>query len=519
MTLTSSPIRPETVTKLGAVVEAMDDALAGGGDPRDVLRKSAADEDLTADQVRLCARMYNVGVSNGRRKAAGLLGSLADSRTKADFDAVDPEPIVAGLFDAPARPKAAAFHGRDVSELYAGGFVPPEHRVKAAEAERAGLVDRTLDELAGEVKAPKLAFVNDAAQLAPWNWYKVQQHQHNNALDKFAAAQAAALDRLWRVGEYFLDLRPDPAKVAFADFRARAETLFGPPAKVLLDKVAARLPRGMAKAAARADLSDASAGPYRLLEDTLAAFGAWQEARDGLAKAAEQLEKAYAKVPKGTAPKVAGSRVTTLLGHTQQQIARVKHAATLTGMDREAGLEYAVRRSSACGGRPKSGRSVLPKRAEAGSDDDKEGEPAAPKLGNFGTIFGASLGAGVGREIGSHIPGAAPIEKLQESAYGQLTDPDHERELAGIQAESMLSQLLNADPVLANQDPDAVLENYNELSQTYPNAMSQPAIARSLLRQIATTGGLTPFDLEQLARLNNTGARPAPKPAAPQGGV
>ena len=188
----------------------------------------------------------------------------------------------------------------------------------------------------------------------------------------------------------------------------------------------------------------------------------------------------------------------SLLGTTKASLDQARRTEVMEQVRREDGIKMAVKRSEAAGGVPTRKRSSLLQLMGG----ELPPPPKKAKAAAFGPIFASTLGMGVGKEVGSHIPGAVPLEKLEDSAYNQLTDPAQEQELAGIRAESMLSGMINSDDVLSHQDPNTVISHYNELSQLVPNIMQQPAAARSILRQVVTTGGLTPYDIQQLQTMN-----------------
>ena len=91
-------------------------------------------------------------------------------------------------------------------------------------------------------------------------------------------------------------------------------------------------------------------------------------------------------------------------------------------------------------------------------------------------------------------PGKADTATVLEDIY----EPGHEREIRKIELQAALHDMLRNDPVLSEFDPDDVLEAYNELAQTAPQAASQPGVIRDFLRKRMIAGHLEPFDVNTL---------------------
>lgn len=504
-----SSMKEKTLSKIGDIVEMMAIAVEDGGSAADSLRKQAKEHNLTADQVRLAARSYNVGSVNGSRKSAGVLSCVSKIREKIDsIEAVDPEPIVSDLFETKTASPNAVYHATAIDPIYDEPFAEPLY----VQEEKAVLRKKAMEEglkLFNDVTAPKLPFQDERSQMAPWNWYKVQK----NALDRAQMAKTAAQEKAYRsmdaLQNYFLSTTPGD-KVEWSDFKKRASLIYGECITPILNRVASNLPRDMLRKTASVDKSDATKGPYALTELCLIAFDKLDQADKAAKVAEENLKKAYDKVPQGKAPTFVAAGGVSILGLTKAAILKREREQVMNYIKREDDFKMALRRSEAAGGVPTKKRSSLlqlmsGKLPETDAKKDKT-------AGAFAPIFASTLGMGVGKEVGSHIPGAMPVEKLEDKAYNSLTDPAQEQELAGIRAESMLSNMINSDDVLSHQDPNLVISHYNDLSQLAPNLMQQPAAARAILRQVLTTGGMTPYDIQQLQTMNQIGQRPARTP-------
>lgn len=506
-----SSMREKTLNKIGDVVEMMAIAVEDGGSAADSLRKQAQDLNLTADQVRLAARSYNVGSVAGTRKTAGVLSCVSQIRSKIDnAEYVDPEPIVKDLFESKSAAPKAVYHSTAIDPVYSEPFADPLYLQEEKDALRKKATDEGL-KLFNDVTAPKLPFHEERSQMAPWNWYKVQK----SAVEKAQMAKAAAQDKVQRsmtnLQNYFLATTPGD-RVEWVDFKKRASRIFGDCIEPIVARISHSLPKDMLRKTAAVDKSDATKGPYRLTELCILAFDDLSKADNALKAAEIKLKEAADKVPKGKAPTFVKAGGVSLLGLTKEAIKKREQNTVMDVVQREDNFKMAIRRSEAAGGQPTKKRSSLLQLMAGKLPDPNEGK--SKTASTFAPIFASTLGAGVGREIGSHIPGAMPVEKLEDRAYNSLTDPAQEQELAGIRAESMLSNMINSDDVLAHQDPNVVISHYNELSQLAPNLMQQPAAARAILRQVLTTGGMTPYDIQQLQTMNQIGQRP-PRAATP----
>jgi hypothetical protein len=92
-------------------------------------------------------------------------------------------------------------------------------------------------------------------------------------------------------------------------------------------------------------------------------------------------------------------------------------------------------------------------------------------------------------------------EQLRNEAFADITDPDHERKLKNIRAQSVLADLIVNDPVISGHDPRDVTNAFNELAEVAPNFMDSSATVQALLRKRLEAGQLADFDLKQLVEL------------------
>jgi hypothetical protein len=92
-------------------------------------------------------------------------------------------------------------------------------------------------------------------------------------------------------------------------------------------------------------------------------------------------------------------------------------------------------------------------------------------------------------------------QQLRNEAFQDITDPDHERKLKNIRAQSVLADLIVNDPVISGHDPRDVTNAFNELAEVAPNFMDSSATVQALLRKRLEAGQLADFDLKQLVEL------------------
>jgi hypothetical protein len=136
--------------------------------------------------------------------------------------------------------------------------------------------------------------------------------------------------------------------------------------------------------------------------------------------------------------------------------------------------------------------------AELKSNVDARARAMSKGAAGFGTGI---LADRIVHSLAKAKPPSVELAKAIES----LQDPDYEAERQGIQAKAMLYDLLNNDEVLSQADPQTVIDAYNELTSTAPQAMQQPAAVRSYLRKAVEQGAaMDPIDVAGLTSLEKT---------------
>jgi hypothetical protein len=84
-------------------------------------------------------------------------------------------------------------------------------------------------------------------------------------------------------------------------------------------------------------------------------------------------------------------------------------------------------------------------------------------------------------------------------AMVSLEDPETENRLKQIRVQAMLSDFLANDPVISSYDPSEVADFFNEIANLSPDVVDQPTIMRGMLRRALTQGQIEPFEAGALA--------------------
>jgi hypothetical protein len=90
---------------------------------------------------------------------------------------------------------------------------------------------------------------------------------------------------------------------------------------------------------------------------------------------------------------------------------------------------------------------------------------------------------------------------LRNEAFDEITDPNHERKLRNIKAQSTLADMITNDPVISGYDPREVTNAYNEIAELAPNFADSTAAMQALLRKRLEAGQLADFDVKQLEEM------------------
>lgn len=267
----------------------------------------------------------------------------------------------------------------------------------------------------------------------------------------------------------------DHTPYTFADLDQDALYIYGEPVRPLLDKLATFVAAEHVKVA-RAD----GPGPLRLVHDAkgfMAKLATLDETMSMVAAAEDFIKE---------------SGVATLEPPKKQKAAPAKPDEH-KGAPKDKGGEKPDSAPESAGNNPGGGPSGARKSPSAGG-----GKPSGGGGGQdfFGSLAGAAQKA------------YAPIETLKAKAKGvmgngmagqQQVDQSHmdARHLA------VLHNLLATDEVLADADPDRVIDLYNSIRENSPQMAADVNIMRVTLRSMIQHDGVSPFDMKQLLDTEN----------------
>lgn len=109
-----------------------------------------------------------------------------------------------------------------------------------------------------------------------------------------------------------------------------------------------------------------------------------------------------------------------------------------------------------------------------------------------------ALGDTMAQGAGSYIKSP---DQMRQEAFGEITDPDHERKLKNIRTQGVVADLITNDPVISGYDATEVANAFNELAEIAPSFMDSRATVQSLLRKRLESGQLADFDIKQLVEM------------------
>lgn len=261
------------------------------------------------------------------------------------------------------------------------------------------------------------------------------RREHTRVKDAAIKASYKVASAVSEVGEYFR--RPDAYDAG--EVKANAAAHLGPPAAKLLDHAATFTKRAADSPQRMTHRVDWAQPPYSLVKSAIDAMHEFIEKRAAL----EQFEN---ELPQRT-------------------------AETLRPFG-------------------KSGPSVI-----VGSVWDNHSPTKQASVAGFGL---AGLAGGLSRGLGSKLLPASR-EELVQKKLKELGSPDHEDKLRAIRAQTMMHELMAADPVISGHPQEDVIEAFNHLSEVAPRAMQQRVMARALVRKyLEQAANVDPFDIDQL---------------------
>ena len=79
----------------------------------------------------------------------------------------------------------------------------------------------------------------------------------------------------------------------------------------------------------------------------------------------------------------------------------------------------------------------------------------------------------------------------------------HEEDMANLERQSILEDLITNDPVLSGIEPEKIVGGYQAIMRLSPEVSRNKEVVRAQLRQLAHSIALSPFDAKQLVDLEN----------------
>lgn len=139
-------------------------------------------------------------------------------------------------------------------------------------------------------------------------------------------------------------------------------------------------------------------------------------------------------------------------------------------------------------------------------------EPEQEKVGSlFSGVLGGLAASSVAQDL-KDTAGYKTTDDLVSKAKNELQSVPHMRQLQGLQTDFVMRDMMANDEVVSHQPSDAVTQAYNELIQTAPNAMLQPAVARAMMRKRLSAGTLDGVDIDQLLSIERQIAQQRQRP-------
>lgn len=457
--MSSNPVRPltpQTADKLNACIDYLSDLVEQGIDPTSALEKTAEENNLLPDQIRIVARAYNIGLSNYN------LHELRDLRALHDNILADAEAVINKLYGTGTK-KADA--GNNISLWYA--YSPEEH-VKKARGMGAPIrnITHSPPESSPTSKENELMRLYRRELL---KYAQLQQHLLTLA-DTIAKETDEILDYFKTAGaihpEEVLDNCSLTDKAAAAILQA------------ILNTEEMKKYAGIVRYRRFVPM-DWGLQPYSMLrrlkehvEDYAELHGVFKEAHDRL----NQIRRVM-RIPELESP------IVTKEADAENE----EYEGFRTPFVFQGGFRTPFfRKTAAKGGGGK------PKPIEVSKYIKSLTEPISKGLNVERHIRGGLEFSGKFLDYLGRKPVKAPQlapEVLQANANT---------------AKVLLMDLMLNDPIISNYEPEKVYQAYAKLLQLAPTAATKGEVMRVTLRKLLTTDTLEPKDIMDLINLEKT---------------
>lgn len=115
------------------------------------------------------------------------------------------------------------------------------------------------------------------------------------------------------------------------------------------------------------------------------------------------------------------------------------------------------------------------------------------------TQLAGSAGGMAGKGFGSTIE-----ESIAKALKPDSDDSKIFERMRNVQRQAMLESMLVRDPVLRSADPTLTAQAYASLIRVAPEVSLNQEVVRSVLRQAVQSSGISPYDMKNVADLENT---------------
>ena len=115
-------------------------------------------------------------------------------------------------------------------------------------------------------------------------------------------------------------------------------------------------------------------------------------------------------------------------------------------------------------------------------------------------LAGYGLMSAIGDVHGDVAQGIKPRSSSDatQKALEQITDPEHEGKLRGLESQATMADLVNHDDVISGYHPDEIADAYDSIVQLSPRIANQKLLLQAALRRQLQQGSLDTFDLDQI---------------------
>jgi len=111
-----------------------------------------------------------------------------------------------------------------------------------------------------------------------------------------------------------------------------------------------------------------------------------------------------------------------------------------------------------------------------------------------------------------------PLTTTMKKIMGPDTSTDDKlfEKVRNMQRQTLMEEMLVRDPILRTADPTTVAQAYAALIRTAPEVSLNKEVVRSILRQAVQASGISPYDMKNVADLENTMRKNLYMTAGPQ---